>query len=255
MHSFFHLYTFLCTFAKTSTTMTIEICVSPALYPYYEGENDTVIIVDILRASTTICVMLKNGASAVIPVAGLDEAEAYKQKGFLVGAERNAQKCAFADFGNSPLDYAAELVSGREVVFTTTNGTQAVQTARKASNLYIGAFSNISALARKCVNDDRIVVVCAGWNNRMNIEDTLFGGAFIAEMQKLRELQITSDASQIAFKLWQSAKENPLEYVKKTEHYARLLKNGVENEAAFCLMQNTAAVVPVYGKATNRLTI
>lgn len=235
--------------------MTIEICVSPALYPYYERQNDTVIIVDILRASTTICAMLKNGASAVIPVAGLDEAEAFKQKGYLIGAERNAQKCGFADFGNSPFDYTSERVSGRELVFTTTNGTQAVHAARKAQHLYIGAFSNINALAKKCVNDERIVVLCAGWNNKMNMEDTLFGGAFIEEMQKLREVEMSSDSADIALHLWRTARENPLEYVKKTEHYARLVKNGVENEAAFCLMQNTAAVVPVYHRATNRLTL
>lgn len=234
--------------------MTIEICVSPALYPYYKGENDTVIIVDILRASTTICAMLANGAAAVIPVEGLNEAEDYKRKGFLVGAERNAQKCGFADFGNSPFDYTPDRVRGREIVFTTTNGTRAIHAAQDASRLYIGAFSNISSLVQKCINDERVVVICAGWNNRMNIEDTLFGGAFIEEMQKLRELEISSDSLQIALQLWQSAKENPLEYVMKSEHYARLVKNCVENEAALCLMQNTAPIVPVYHRVTNRLT-
>ena len=130
--------------------MQLAVCPSPALYPYYE-KSDTVIVVDVFRASTSLCAMLANGANAVIPVADIATAERYKKDGFLVGAERNARKCSFADFGNSPFDYSSNSVRGRVVVFTTTNGTQAIETASNCRRLYIGTFANIGAVAQKCM--------------------------------------------------------------------------------------------------------
>ncbi|MDR2956036.1 MAG: 2-phosphosulfolactate phosphatase, partial [Prevotella sp.] len=108
--------------------MKVEICFSPALYPYYSDKNSekTVVVVDIFRATTTMCAALKNGTRAIIPVASIEEAKEYKEKGYLVGAERNVKRCDFADFGNSPFDYTPNKVNGKEVVFTTTNGTQAI---------------------------------------------------------------------------------------------------------------------------------
>ena len=128
--------------------MILDICLSPALYPFYKKENDTVIVVDIFRACTTICAAFANGASAIIPVADIEEAKQYKLRGYPVGAERNTRKCDFADFGNSPFDYTQEKVKGKEIVFTTTNGTNAIEQSRGCKTLLIGAFSNINALAK-----------------------------------------------------------------------------------------------------------
>lgn len=235
--------------------MTLDICLSPILYPSYAQPNDTVVVVDILRATTTLCVMFQNGAACVVPIANVEEAKRYKKEGWLVGAERNTQKCDFADFGNSPFDYSPEVVEGREIAFTTTNGTQAIHIAQSAKKLYIGAFANIDALVNACQNDERVVIVCAGWNNRANIEDTLFGGAFAEKMMQKYNIHITSDAVKIALGMWQSARENPLQYIQTSEHYARLAKNGIATEAAFCCKQNTASVVPYYVKSDNRLRI
>ena len=85
--------------------MTIDICLSPTLYPYYQKQSDTVIVVDIFRATTTMCAAFHNGATAIIPVADIDLARKYKSEGFLVGAERNTRRVDFADFGNSPIEY------------------------------------------------------------------------------------------------------------------------------------------------------
>lgn len=225
---------------------SIVVCPSPILYPFYQQESDTVVVVDILRASTTICVALQNGAHSVIPVASLDEARSYKTKGFLVGAERNAKRCDFADFGNSPFDYSSDAVSGKDVVFTTTNGTQAIDIASGCRCLYVGAFVNIEALANKLVGAKRIVVVCAGWNNRINIEDTLFAGALIEQMSDRGEVDFSADSAQMALLLWQSSANDVMAVVGKSEHYARLKANGVEHETAYCLKQNTVPVVPFY---------
>lgn len=235
-------------------SMQLDICFSPALYPYYRKENDTVIVVDVFRASATICAMLENGASAVISVADIEEAKRYKSLGYLVGAERNARQCDFADFGNSPFDYTREKMVGKEVVFTTTNGTQAIDAAKNAKHLFVGTFSNIEALLQKTVEvAARVVILCAGWNNRANVEDTLFGGRFAEKLSERTEVSLESDAVKIALELWQSAKENPLEYLKNSEHYHRLIANGVESDAAYCLKENSVSVVPVHDKKSNKL--
>ena len=236
--------------------MILDLCPCPALYPYYQKEGDTVIVVDTFRASATICTMLHNGATAVIPVAGREEAKQYKSEGFLVGAERNTRKCDFADFGNSPFEYTPERVSGKEVVFTTTNGTQAIQAAKECRQLFIGTFSNIDAVLEASLrSSERIVILCAGWENRINIEDTLFGGALAEKLSEKEELIIGSDSVRIALELWQQAKDNPLEYVKKSDHYRRFVENGVEGDAAYCLQMNTVPVVPCYDKKEGKLKI
>ena len=234
--------------------MTLDLCPSPALYPFYKKENDTVIVVDIFRASTTMCAMLQKGAKAIITVATTEAARQYKSDGFLVGAERNTRKCDFADFGNSPFDYSRELVQGKEIVFTTTNGTMAIEMGRNSRKLYIGAFSNIDALINRCMDDsERIVILCAGWNNRINMEDTLFGGAFAEKLPEMGAVTLGSDSIRIALELWQKAKNDPLAYLKQSDHYKRLINNGVESDAAFCLLHNTVSVVPEYNKTDKKI--
>ncbi len=236
--------------------MKVDICFSPALYPFYRKDNETVIIVDIFRASTTICAMLTNGASAVIPVADIEDAKLYKSQGYLVGAERNAKRCEFADFGNSPFDYTREIVTDKEIVFTTTNGTQAIDAAKNCNNMFIGAFSNISALAEKCLQlGEDILVLCAGWNNTVNIEDMLFGSALIEELGKNIDIEINSDAVKIANHLWSDAKENPIDFLRTSEHYKRLVMRGAEKDIEFCFLRNTTSIVPYYNKETKKIII
>ncbi len=236
--------------------MILDLCPSPALYPYYEKEGDTVVMVDAFRASATICAAFAAGASAVIPIASIEEAKRYKSEGFLVGAERNARKCDFADFGNSPFDYTPAQVAGRELVFTTTNGTQAIHAARSCHRLFVGTFTNIDAVLEAARNSSpRTVILCAGWENRINIEDMLFGGAFAEKASEMEELIIGSDSVRIACELWKQAKDNPLEYVKNSDHYARLVANGVAGDAPYCLEMNAVDLVPVYNKQEKKLRI
>lgn len=236
--------------------MILDLCPCPALYPYYQQEDDTVIMVDAFRASATMCAAFAAGVPAVIPVASIEEAKRYKAKGFLVGAERNARKCDFADFGNSPFDYLPEKVSGKELVFTTTNGTQAIHAAKGCRQLFVGTFSNIDAVLQACLRSPgRVVILCAGWENRINIEDTLFGGAFAEKLSGKQELNIGSDSVRIALELWKQAKSNPLEYLRNSDHYARLIANGAVSDAPYCLQMNTVPMVPCYDNCEGKLKV
>ncbi|NDV68469.1 2-phosphosulfolactate phosphatase [Dysgonomonas sp. 25] len=234
--------------------MTVDVCFSPALYPYYAGDADKVVVVtDIFRASTTMCAALNNGASSVIPVASIEEAKAYKEKGYLVGAERNVKRCDFADFGNSPFDYTPEKVGEKDIVFTTTNGTQAIEQAKDASELIIGAFVNIRATLDFCLEQGKdVIILCAGWNNRFNMEDTLFGGA-LAAVLKFKGWQSASDASLIAMQMWREAKNDIRKYVGQSEHIKRLESNGLLKDADYCLTLDAIDIVPVYDKANKKL--
>ena len=144
--------------------MKIDVCFSPALYPVYHNPEAIVVVVDVFRATTTMAAAFSNGVRSIRPVATVEEAEAYKAKGWLVGAERNVKRCGFADFGNSPFDYTAEKVSGKDIVFTTTNGTRAITIAKSAFRVITGAFINLQAVAGYCVCHKRdVVVLCSGW--------------------------------------------------------------------------------------------
>ncbi len=236
--------------------MEIDVCLSPALYPYYKQENDTVIVVDIFRATTTICSMFQNGAASVITVADVESAKSYKSQGYMVGGERDARKIDFADFGNSPFDYKREVVEGKDIVFTTTNGTHAIDIAKESKNVFAGAFSNINALAQKCSEiGERVVVLCAGWKNKVNLEDTLFGGAFTKKLIDTGQFKIGSDSTRIALELWNNAKSDPIKFLSNTEHYKRLAKNGAESDIKFCFEENTASITPRYCKKTKQMRI
>lgn len=235
--------------------MNIDICLSPALFQFHEVQQDTlVVVVDIFRASTTICAAFSAGVATIIPLASIEEAEALKKSGYLVGAERNVAKCDFADFGNSPFEYSRDKVEGQTLAFTSTNGTRAIEVAAGVDTLVIGAFSNISIVADFCIKKEQdVLVVCAGWNNRMNLEDTLFGGALADLLLHSGHFTAKSDSMQMALSMWKEANTNVQHYLSKSEHIQRLLLHGLEKDINFCLTMNTTPVLPIYDKKSKTL--
>src|SRR6201996_1312630 len=160
----------------------LHVCLTPALIPLYQVENYIVVIIDIFRATSSICYGMDNGAEAIIPVAEVEECLAYQEKypHYLLAAERNGEVVTGFDFGNSPFSYTKEKVAGKIVVLTTTNGTQALHLSRNAKKVVIGSFLNLTAICNwlKDQQDD-VLLVCAGWKNNFNLEDTTFAGAVI----------------------------------------------------------------------------
>lgn len=237
--------------------MKIDVCFSPILYPYYAENNDTiVVVVDIFRATTTMCMALNNGAASILPVATVEEAKAYKDKGYLVGGERNVVKFEFGDFGNTPSEYTREKVDGQDVVISTTNGTHAIDMAEDSSCLIIGAFSNISTVADFCLSQKKdVLVLCAGWKDKFNLEDSLFGGALAEILVEKGEYNANFDAVGVALSMWKEAKSDILTYIKRGEHMKRLEVHGLLDVADFCLETDTTKVLPVYNKSTKKITL
>ena len=230
----------------------VTVCISPALYPFYAQKETRVIIVDIFRATTCMCAAFNNGARSIRTVATVEEAIHYKEKGHLVAAERNVKKCDFADFGNSPFDFTHEKVADKEIIFTTTNGTRAIEMALDADEILIGAFSNITTLTNHCNSKKKnVLILCSGWNNRFCLEDTLFAGALTEKLIKTGKFCSDSDATLAALELWKIAQPDLLNYICSTEHYERLKSNGLENSVEYCLTEDTTPVLPVYNKISN----
>jgi len=230
----------------SNSPKNLHVCLSPALIPQYIVENYIVVIVDIFRATTSICYGIDNGAEAIIPVAEVEECLAYRDKGFnyLLAAERNGEVVDGFDFGNSPFSYTKEKVGGRTVVLTTTNGTQALHLSRCAKRIVIGSFLNLTALSYWLkTQNESILLVCAGWKNNFNLEDTIFAGAVIEQL-KGNSFKL-DDPAIAANDLYQLAKDDLPAYLAKTSHSERLKKLGIEKDIAFCLNVDITSSIPV----------
>jgi 2-phosphosulfolactate phosphatase len=224
----------------------LNVCLSPALIPLFNVEDYIVVIIDIFRATSSICYGIDNGAEAIIPVSTVEECAAYGEKGagYLLAAERDGQVVEGFDFGNSPFSYTKEKVAGKTIVLTTTNGTHALHLSRNAKKIVIGSFLNLSSLCKwlKTQHQD-ILLVCAGWKNNFNLEDTLFAGAITDQLKE--DVFKLDDAAIAASDLFQVGKTDINGYLKKTSHSDRLKKLGIEKDIEFCLQVDLTQAIPI----------
>ncbi|WP_207536484.1 2-phosphosulfolactate phosphatase [Desertivirga arenae] len=229
----------------TSDKKKIEVVLTPALLPLYDVENSIVVVIDIFRATSSMCYGIENGAEAIIPVSQVEECIAYSEKGYLIAAERNGEVVEGFDFGNSPFSYTAEKVAGKTVVLTTTNGTHAIHLSRQAKKIAIGSFLNLSSLSNWLrEQNENVLLVCAGWKNKVNLEDTVFAGAVVDKLRNDEHYKI-DDSAIAAADLWSLAKDNLGAYLAKTSHSERLKKLGIEEDIAFCLNIDITSAIPV----------
>ena len=227
-------------------TNDLQVCLSPSLIPLFNVEDHIVVVIDIFRATSSICYGIDNGAEAIIPVAEVEECLAYQAKypHYLLAAERNGEVVSGFDFGNSPFSYTKQKVAGKTVVLTTTNGTHALHLSRNAKKIVIGSFLNLSAVCNWLkTQQENILLVCAGWKNNFNLEDTIFAGAVVDQL-KNNNFRL-DDAAIAANDLYQLAKGGLDAYLKKTSHSERLKQLGIEKDIAFCLQVDIATAIPV----------
>lgn len=228
----------------TSDRKRIDVCLTPALLPLYEIENSIVVVIDIFRATSSICYGIENGATAIIPVSQIEECVAYQGQDCLIAAERNGEVVEGFDFGNSPFAYVPEKVAGKTIVLTTTNGTHAIQLSRKAKQIVIGSFLNLTSLSNWLQGqNENILLVCAGWKNKFNLEDSVFAGAVVDKLSGGDYL--LDDSAVAAADLYTLAKDDLAGYLKKSSHSDRLKKLGIEEDIAFCLNIDITSAIPV----------
>lgn len=225
-------------------------CLSPALLDLYEVRNVIVVVIDVLRATSTIATALNNGAESIIPVDDVQKCiDIGRCNGAITAGERDGKVAPGLEYGNSPFEYPKEFIEGKTLVLTTTNGTKLLHMAlnRGASHIITGSFPNLSAVCDYLVQQKQPVILgCAAWKDRVNIEDMLFAGAVINRIGG--HFSINCDSSQIAATLYREAGEDLFEFMKKSNasHYHRLTGYGLEKDIRYCLQPDTSNVVPFY---------
>lgn len=225
--------------------LIVDVCVSPYLYPVHHRDDSIVVVIDILRATTAMCAAFHHGVEKMIPVATVEEATEYKKQGFMVGAERNGIQLEGFDFGNSPFSYMTEKIKGQTIVISTTNGTQAIESAKNAYQVVIGAFTNITALCDYLVSQNRsVLLLCSGWKNRFNWEDSIFAGAVTTRLFEAG-LHNTGDAAKAMSFLYEQSQKSQIKFIRNSSHAERLAAMGLKKDIKYCFQLDQTDVIPV----------
>jgi 2-phosphosulfolactate phosphatase len=225
-------------------------CASPALINLYDLNNSIVVIIDVFRATSTIASALHNGAKSIIPVDSIAECiRIAKQIDGITAGERDGQIAEGLEYGNSPAAFPRSFIDGKTVVLTTTNGTKLLHMAleNNAHTIITGSFPNIEAVCNFLIEKNQPVILgCAAWKDKVNVEDLLFAGAVISKIKP--HFNISCDTSVIAEMLFEKGKKDLFGFMKKNQasHYIRLHNFGVDDDMKFCLTPDISPVLPVY---------
>jgi 2-phosphosulfolactate phosphatase len=225
----------------------LEVVVSPALLPFYNVKGKIVVIIDILRATSSMCVAFKTGVEKILTLSSAEECKLFKEFNFVIAAEKDAVKVPGFDLGNSPFEFKNPLLEGKSIALATTNGTKAIKYAEEngALNIVIGSFLNIDTLCNWLNNEkEDVLLLCAGWKNKFNLEDTLFAGAVVNKIGT--NFQIDCDSA-LSAKLLFKQNENQLELlIRQSSHAKRFsLINLNTDDVKYCIQMNTASVLPI----------
>lgn len=234
----------------TNSKPALHTSLSPSLFHLYDINNSIVVIIDVLRATSTIATALFNGARCVIPVDSVAKCiELGKKIDAITAGERDGKIAEGLEYGNSPFEYPKEFISGKTLVLTTTNGTRLLHMAleRGAGHIITGSFPNLSTVCDYIISQKQHVVLgCAAWKDRVNMEDMLFAGAVISKVKS--HFSINCDSSMVAETMYVKAKKDMFEFMKEknASHYHRLMSFGVEGDIRYCLTPDVANVLPFY---------
>jgi len=234
----------------TNSKPTLYTALSPALLHLYDVNHAIVVIIDVLRATSTIATALHNGAKCVIPVDSVAKCiELGRQIDGITAGERDGMIAEGLQHGNSPFEYPAEFIGGRTLVLTTTNGTKLLHMAldRGAGQIITGSFPNLGSVCDYLLAQNLpVLLACAAWKDKVNIEDMLFAGAVINKVKQ--NFDINCDSSQIAETMYLEAKNDLFEFMKakNASHYQRLSGYGLEKDIRYCLTPDEAPVLPLY---------
>ncbi len=231
--------------------MNIELYLTAVPFTEANLENKTVVVVDVLRSSTSICAALMADAKGVIPTDGPGEAGEMRSRlggdSTILAGERNGVRIDSFDLGNSPSEFTKESVGGKFVIMTTTNGTGIFKKTAKAELVLSGGLVNASTVVEKIAQSDKdLVIVCSGHQGNFSIEDTLCGGLLIDLLSsKYQKPQKMNDAANIAWQLYRNNSGNLKETIEKGEHGQYLSSIGFKNDVNTATAVDSMPVRPV----------
>ena len=231
--------------------MKLDVLFSPVQADELFFTGKTTVVIDVLRASSTIITALANGAREMVPVGTIEFAVKVSGGIFggqtLLGGERNTKKIEGFALGNSPSEYTTEIVSGKSIVFYSTNGSRAIVKAKYSANLFVCSFNNLNALAKhlKKLSED-IIILCSGNNNLFSLEDSVCAGMLINELVNVNKKVELTDSSISAIALFKSFGKNIFKMLSETDHGRLLIENGFKDDLKACAELDSTEVIPFY---------
>lgn len=227
----------------TLTNKKVEICLSPELLHLYDIKDKIVVIVDIFRATSTMVTALAQGVQSIKPVADLETCRALSSFGYVLAGERDGKKEEGFELGNSPLAYLGNKYKGNRIAMTTTNGTVAIEKSRyKSSEVVLGAFLNLQITATYLIEKTNdVLILCAGWKGKFNLEDSLFAGALVSHMEG--HYRIECDAAIANKNLFENNINQLKKFLSQASHAKRLQNQNIEADIDFCLQVDRYPIV------------
>ena len=224
----------------------LEVCLSPALLHLYNTEGVVTVIIDVFRATSTIAAALHNGATKVVPVADVAECITIgsRLENSITAGERDGKIADGLQYGNSPSEYPSDFIKGKTLVLTTTNGTRLLHMVNGAAEIITGSFLNLTAATEFLIAQKKpVLLACAAWKDRFNLEDTLFAGAVISRLSK--HFTIRCDSAAAAIALEEHSGGDYFGFLKQSTHYHRLSNYGLVEDLKYCSTPDLHPVVPV----------
>lgn len=234
-----------------------HIDVFSTAYSFQEEDvrGKTIVVIDVLRACSTIVTALQNGAKEIIAVEDMAAAgkiaQNLDQSRYLLCGERDGITIDGYHLGNSPTEYKSSKIKGKTLILSSTNGTQTITKANQAHKLIIGSFLNLSAVVdelKKSTNE--IILVCAGWKNRLSLEDTLCAGMIIDRLTEGALPKDARDGAKVAYVLSEKYKDNVESILETSNHADRLRELGYEKDISYCSQIDITQTLPVLKEGT-----
>jgi 2-phosphosulfolactate phosphatase len=225
----------------------VEVCFMPGQYPLYAQDMGIVVVIDVLRATSAMVAAFENGVDRIIPVSTIEEARQYiGREGYIAAAERNGEVVDGFAYGNSPLAYVGQNLRGQTIVMTTTNGTKAINLAKDARKLVIGSFLNLTALSDWLVKqDDNILLLCSGWKDKFNLEDSVFAGAVMERLLDSGRFGVEEDSSIAAKYMYMAARDNFMSILKAAPRRRRIQQLQLLPDVKYCLTPDQSTAIPI----------
>lgn len=223
----------------------LEICLSPELVHLYDFNNKNIVIVDIFRATSTMIAALANGVTSITPFKNLEECRVMSTKGYIIAGERNGVTAEGFELGNSPLAFLGKKYTSKKIAMTTTNGTVAIELAKANSkNILLGSFPNLKTTAEylSALPED-VIILCAGWKGKFNLEDSLYAGALTKELKD--NFKIECDTAIALASLYEAHEQDMKGFLSQASHTKRLQNQNIEADIDFCLTLNIYEMVGI----------
>tara|TARA_R110002049_G_scaffold2750_8_gene22126 strand:- start:31135 stop:31809 length:675 start_codon:yes stop_codon:yes gene_type:complete len=208
------------------------------------------VVIDVLRATSVMATALAAGAAEIITCLEIEQARQWKTRlggDALLCGERQCKRIEGFDLGNSPGEYSAQIVRGRTLVLTTTNGTRAINAARHAGRVVTASFLNLSAVVDSLAGAGTVMLVCAGTDGETTGEDTLLAGAMAEACQQKFAANLIGQGSATALAAWQSFRQSGVslaKHLRETAGGRNLVRYGFESDLDRCAMIDSLNEIP-----------